>query len=74
MTKIIIFLINIYQKTISPDHGLLAKPYGFCPFWPSCSEYTKQAIIKYGVLQGTMLGIRRIFKCHPGRKPTLDEI
>jgi putative membrane protein insertion efficiency factor len=65
-------LINLYQKTLSPDHGLLAKPNGHCPFYPTCSEYTKQSILKFGVLRGTILGIRRILKCYPGRIPTID--
>lgn len=51
-------LINIYQKISS-----LKPP--VCRFYPTCSEYTKQAILKYGVLKGLWLGIKRISKCHP---------
>lgn len=36
-----------------------------CRFQPTCSEYTRQAIVKYGVLKGTYLGARRIMRCHP---------
>jgi putative component of membrane protein insertase Oxa1/YidC/SpoIIIJ protein YidD len=72
--KIIIKLINFYQKTVSPDHGVFARPNGFCPFYPSCSEYTKQSIEKYGVLRGTVRGSIRLCKCIPGRKPTLDPV
>lgn len=54
-----ILLVSIYQKIISP-----LKP-ASCRFYPSCSEYTKQAIEKYGVIKGTGLGIRRVLKCHP---------
>lgn len=54
-----VLLVNIYQKFISP-----LKP-ATCRFYPSCSEYTKQAIKKYGVIKGTSLGIKRILKCHP---------
>lgn len=54
----LIKLINIYQKISS-----LKPP--VCRFYPTCSEYTKQAILKYGVLKGLWLGIKRISKCHP---------
>ncbi|MDD3086979.1 MAG: membrane protein insertion efficiency factor YidD [Candidatus Omnitrophica bacterium] len=36
-----------------------------CRFVPSCSEYTKQAIVKYGLLKGILKGVRRISSCHP---------
>ena len=36
-----------------------------CRFYPTCSVYTKEAIIKYGAIKGTFLGIKRILKCHP---------
>ena len=54
----LIKLINIYQKI-----SRLKPP--VCRFYPTCSEYTKQAILKYGVLKGLWLGIKRISKCHP---------
>jgi hypothetical protein len=58
MQKIFIFLINIYQKIsrLTPSR---------CRFYPTCSEYTKQAIIKYGIIRGGWLGIKRICRCHP---------
>lgn len=56
--KFLLFLINIYQKI-----SKLTPP--VCRFTPTCSEYTKQAIIKYGVLKGLWLGIKRICRCHP---------
>ncbi|MFA5311490.1 MAG: membrane protein insertion efficiency factor YidD [Candidatus Omnitrophota bacterium] len=36
-----------------------------CRFIPSCSEYTRQAIVKYGLSKGILKGVRRIFSCHP---------
>jgi len=61
-------LINSYQKYIS----IFLKP--SCVFFPSCSEYTKQAIEKYGVLKGFYLGFRRILRCHPWQKNHVDPI
>ena len=57
-----IFLINIYQKHIS---GIFGKK---CRFYPTCSEYTKQAIDKYGIIKGSFKGIKRIVKCNPLHK------
>jgi uncharacterized protein len=65
----IIFLkvIRIYQKTLSFDHGWLKHmyPHGYCRFHPTCSEYTYQAIEKYGVIKGGMKGFWRILRCNP---------
>jgi putative membrane protein insertion efficiency factor len=73
MAKIIIFFINIYQKTLSPDHGPLRAhyPHGFCKYYPSCSEYTKQSVEKHGIY-GLYLGFLRIIKCNPFSKGGID--
>jgi hypothetical protein len=66
MKKIILFLIKIYQKTISPDHGIfpILMLLGSCKHHPyTCSEYTYEAVEKYGVLKGLKLGLKRISKC-----------
>lgn len=65
MSKICIRLINFYQIFLSFDRGLLSVlvPGGACKFSPSCSEYTKQQIIKHGVIKGVMMGARRIWSC-----------
>lgn len=56
--KLLLKLINIYQSI-----SKLTPP--TCRFYPTCSEYMKQAILKYGVLKGVFLGVKRILKCHP---------
>ena len=56
--KVLIFLIKIYQSI-----SKFTPP--VCRFTPTCSEYMKQAIIKYGVVKGLWLGIKRICRCHP---------
>lgn len=65
--KLAINLIRIYQKISS-----LKPP--VCRFYPTCSEYTKQAIIKYGIIKGLWLGIKRILKCHPFNEGGYDPV
>lgn len=59
MKKVLIYLINFYQKRISKHTPRV------CRFYPTCSQYAKEAILKYGAIKGTYLAIKRIIKCHP---------
>lgn len=71
MKKILIFLIKKYKKMISPllsAHGIN------CKYYPTCSDYTMQAIQKYGWLKGSFLGIKRILKCNPFSKGGYDPL
>lgn len=70
MKYLILFLIRLYQKTISPDHGWvpILRLLGQCRHWPTCSEYTYQAIEKNGAFKGLWLGLKRISTCHPWLK------
>jgi len=65
--SIILSLIKFYQKIFSPDHGIFASffPHYGCRFYPTCSEYTYQAISRYGLTRGIFMGLKRISKCHP---------
>jgi putative membrane protein insertion efficiency factor len=78
MKKIFIFIIQFYQHIISPDNGFLVKiglkKRNTCVFYPTCSEYTIQAIKKYGVLNGFYKGIKRISRCHPWQKKHIDPL
>ena len=67
MTKLIIWLINTYQKTPTNAHYS-------CVFLPTCSEYTKQAVIKYGPFRGLGRGFQRILRCHPWQKKHYDPL
>jgi putative membrane protein insertion efficiency factor len=59
MKKLALGLIKIYQDTLS---RVMAPA---CRFAPSCSQYTYEAISRYGIFKGIYLGARRIVKCHP---------
>ncbi len=59
MKKVLIFLIRMYRKYVSP-----MKPPS-CRFYPTCSAYAIQAIEKYGAFKGSFLALKRILKCHP---------
>lgn len=74
--KICLKLIRFYQKTLSPDTGFFSKIYSeqTCRFNPTCSEYTYQAIERYGVIKGIYLGARRILRCHPWSKGGRDPV
>ncbi|MCR4896204.1 MAG: membrane protein insertion efficiency factor YidD [Lachnospiraceae bacterium] len=57
--KMMVRGIRFYQREISPLKRTK------CPYIPSCSEYTRQAIEKYGPLKGTAMGTWRIMRCNP---------
>jgi putative membrane protein insertion efficiency factor len=59
LRKIFILPVIIYQYSISPLFP------GACRYTPTCSQYTKEAILLHGIFKGTWLGIKRIASCHP---------
>lgn len=71
MKKLLIWLINKYQKHISL---WLENKNIHCKYYPTCSEYTKQAIQKYGALKGSIKGIARILRCNPFSKGGYDPL
>jgi len=71
MKKIFITLIHVYKRFLSP---VFQKMGIRCKYYPSCSEYTKQAIEKYGVIKGVFLGIKRILRCNPFSKGGYDPL
>jgi putative membrane protein insertion efficiency factor len=75
MRQGLIALIHAYQKYLSPDTGVFRSgKRKTCVFFPSCSEYTIQALEKYGVLRGCYMGVRRILRCHPWQKNHIDPL
>lgn len=71
MKIIFVNLIVWYQKNISL---WLESKNIRCKFYPTCSEYTKQAIEKYGCLKGIKLGVCRILRCNPFSKGGYDPL
>jgi len=68
MKKVLIFIIRIYKKYISP----LFPP--SCRFYPTCSVYAIQAIEKYGAIKGSIKAIYRILRCNPFNKGGYDPV
>ena len=66
--KLLIILILFYQKAISP----YLRP--SCRYIPSCSEYAKQAVRKYGPIKGSFLALYRIIRCNPLAKKIYDPL
>jgi len=68
LKNLLICIIKIYRKYISP----LKRP--SCRFYPTCSQYSMEAIEKYGALKGTLISIKRIIRCHPFNKGGYDPL
>jgi uncharacterized protein len=60
--------IGVYRRFVSP----LLPP--SCRYWPSCSEYTAQAVRKYGVVRGGLMGAGRILRCNPWSRGGIDPV
>lgn len=72
----VLWLIRLYQRTLSFDHGIFSGlfPYGWCRFYPTCSEYAYQAVVKYGVIRGGVKALWRVLRCHPFSKGGYDPV
>ncbi|KKR67457.1 MAG: hypothetical protein UU09_C0029G0002 [Microgenomates group bacterium GW2011_GWA2_40_6] len=64
MKKLVMKLLLFYKRHISKGYN--------CRFSPNCSEYTYQAVEKYGVVKGLWLGTKRVVKCNPWSKGGVD--
>jgi putative membrane protein insertion efficiency factor len=68
MKSIAAAIIRGYQLAISPLLGPR------CRFYPSCSEYARQAVLEHGLLRGGCLSIRRLSRCHPWHEGGVDPV
>ena len=59
MQTVTLAVLTLYQRWISP---LLPSA---CRFYPTCSEYMREAVEKHGVTRGLLVGTRRLLRCHP---------
>ena len=68
MRAVLIALIRVYQLFFSPLLG------NHCRFYPSCSQYAREAVERYGVIRGVWLAIRRVLRCHPWHPGGVDPV
>lgn len=68
LSTLLVKLIDLYQRYVSP----LTKR--SCVFYPTCSQYTKEAISRYGAIKGVRLGVLRIIRCHPWQENHIDPV
>jgi uncharacterized protein len=66
LRRLLVFLIRVYQATLSPMLG------SGCRFYPSCSEYCIEAISRHGAIRGSLMGLRRLLRCHPFHPGGID--
>ena len=68
MRKLIVAFLRLYKLAISP---MLPSA---CRYYPSCSDYMRQAVEKYGPVRGVWMGIKRLARCHPFHQGGLDPV
>jgi uncharacterized protein len=59
MKHVVLALIRVYQYLFRPLLG------ANCRFFPSCSDYAREAVAKHGAIKGCWLALRRVLRCHP---------
>ncbi|MDD2892035.1 MAG: membrane protein insertion efficiency factor YidD [Candidatus Gracilibacteria bacterium] len=76
-SHILIALVRLYQRFLSPDHSIWARAMNrppYCKHIPSCSDYMVESIEKRGVVGGILKGIWRILRCNPWSKGGYDPV
>jgi hypothetical protein len=68
MRKLIVAFLRLYKWALSP---LLPSA---CRYYPTCSDYMRQAVEKYGTVRGVWMGVKRVARCHPFHRGGLDPV
>lgn len=68
MSRLLIYLVKVYQYAISPMLGT------HCRFTPTCSQYAVEALTKHGAAKGIWLSVRRLSRCHPRHAGGYDPV
>ena len=68
MSRVLIALIRVYQRVLSPWLG------SRCKYYPSCSEYAAQALAEFGILRGLVLAGHRLLRCNPWSHGGFDPV
>ena len=68
MARLLLALVRAYQLTVSR----MLPP--ACRFYPSCSEYAAQALVRHGAARGTTLTVKRLLRCHPRHPGGVDPV
>ncbi len=66
--RIVVGVIGLYRRFVSP----MLPP--SCRYWPTCSEYMVQAVRKYGIVRGGLMGVWRILRCNPWSRGGIDPV
>lgn len=78
MKYVVLFFLKLYSLYISPFIHMLSHALGtgdrFCIYEPTCSRYMHDAVTKYGVIKGIVLGVKRILRCNPFYKGGFDPV
>jgi len=68
LARVVLLLLRLYKRGLSPWLP------SACRFHPTCSEYMMEAVARYGAWRGTVLGLRRLLRCHPFHEGGFDPV
>lgn len=81
MKKLLIAIIKFYRMFLSPLKKIFYSIFSFgfgtdagCRFYPTCSQYAIEAIEKYGAFRGSIMAVKRIFRCNPFNHGGFDPV